>query len=141
MRKLNERLILTPEDQEPLTATLARMSREAGFPITLNELRHKWLRLVRAIERGYDDSIYEYENDLNARELLYRVQTALSPEGGVTLLRLLGPWDDRFRSATRKVGRPVIATEQDDPDAFWRERVPIRPGRELEADLRSEGLL
>ena len=40
---------------------------------TLGALLRGWADLVTRVERGYDDSIYEYTNDLSVRDRLERL--------------------------------------------------------------------
>ena len=87
----------------------------------------RWTRFVAEVEQGYDLTIYDYTNNLAARDNLE------ADSAGV-----LKPLDDRFRSATRDAAR-VLPGAPDDAKWWWR-RVPVRPGEELTVDLEREGL-
>ncbi len=64
-------LDLDPEQREELTRLLGGA--------TLGSLLQEWGRVVTAVERGYDDSIYEYTNDLSVRDRLERVVEGAGP--------------------------------------------------------------
>jgi hypothetical protein len=120
-------LDLTPEEREQLKSLLA-----AGGE-SLNELVRRWTDLVRAVEHGYDDSIYEYTNDLSVRDRLEDLVTAASPTLRAKLERALAPVDERFTAATEEAARPL-----GERSPWWR-RVPKRREGELAEDLRALG--
>jgi hypothetical protein len=70
---------------------------------------------------GYEESVYEYANDVDSRAILDRVASSASPEAREALLRWLRPWDERYETATRRA-------------------VPRRPVGELKSDLQAMGL-
>lgn len=130
---------LTEEDQERLTAVLKETSSNAGFEQSLARLLNNWAVLVNTVEEVYDDSIYEYTNDLSARDLLAEIGAALSETGRAQLERLLNPWDQRFKNATYPTQVPAFF-RTDDNRPWWWHRLPIRMGDELFNDLISEGI-
>jgi hypothetical protein len=67
--------------------------------VTLTRLLDSWSGLVVAVERGYEESIYEYANDVDSRAMLDRVGNDASSEAKEALFRWLGPWDERSRIA------------------------------------------
>ena len=101
---------------------------------TLGSLLQKWGRFVTAVERGYDDSIYEYTNDLSVRDRLERVVAGASPGLRAQLERALAPDDDRFETATEEAARPLGATYT----TWWWRRVPLRRAGELADDLDAQ---
>ena len=68
---MSARLDLTPEEREELARLLGED--------TLGALLRGWSDLVTQVERGYDDSIYEYTNDLFVRTRLDEVAAGASP--------------------------------------------------------------
>jgi hypothetical protein len=46
------------------------MSDTAGRGQTVRQLLRRWASFVRQVETGYDDTIYDYTNDLSVRDLL-----------------------------------------------------------------------
>jgi hypothetical protein len=85
----------------------------------LNALLRDWGAFVAAVERGYDDSIYEYTNDLSVRDRL-----AGSDDPRVAEL------DRRFEAATAEAAAPLAPR-----DGWWWRRVPRRLVGDLADDL------
>ena len=100
---------------------------------TLGALLQEWARFVTAVERGYDDSIYEYTNDLTVRDRLERVIAGASPALRGQLEQALAADDGRFEAATEEAARPLGTTYT----TWWWRRVPIRRTGELAEDLES----
>ena len=65
---MSARLDLTPEEREELARGLAELAARTGREDSLNALLGRWSAFVTTVERGYDDSIYEYTNDLSVRD-------------------------------------------------------------------------
>jgi hypothetical protein len=119
-------LDLDPQQRDELARLLAGDS--------LGALLGDWQRFVTAVERGYDDSIYEYTNDLSVRDVLERVIAGASPGLRAQLEAETAEHDRRFEAATEEAARPLSARE--DPPWWWR-RVPVRRVGELADDLES----
>ena len=115
-------LDLDPEQREELTRLLAGD--------TLGALLNDWNRLVTAVERGYEDSIYEYENDLSVRDRLERLVTGAGPGLRAQLEGALAADDRRFTAATEEAARPLRTRGE-----WWWRRVPVRLVGELADDL------
>jgi hypothetical protein len=114
---------MTVEQREELAGLLGGDS--------LGSLLGDWARFVTAVERGYDDSIYEYTNDLTVRDRLERVVSGASPGLRAQLEAKLAPDDRRFEAATEAAVRPLGATYT----TWWWRRVPRRLVGELADDL------
>jgi hypothetical protein len=114
---------MTAEQREELAGLLGGDS--------LGSLLHEWQRFVTAVERGYDDSIYEYTNDLSVRDRLERVVAGAGPGLRAQLERTLAADDARFEAATEEAPRPLGATYA----TWWWRRVPRRLVGELADDL------
>ena len=98
-----------------------------------------WRSFVTAVERGYDDSIYEYTNDLSVRDRLERVAAGAGPVLRAKLHGALAEDDRRFAPATQEAGRALGEFAQEAP-SWWR-RVPRRRVGELAEDLAALGYL
>ena len=103
-------------------------------------LPHAWMCQVATLERGYDDSLCEYRNDLATRDRLAIVLDASDQALRRTLFERVRVWDDRFQACTRNA-RPPLSGNKDSMRHPWWFRLPRRPGQELLADLISEGLV
>jgi len=106
---------------------------------SLGALLGGWSAFVTAVERGYDDSIYEYTNDLSVRDLLERVAAGAGPGLRAKLETAVAADDRRFEAATEAAARPL--GEGVDPSRWWWRRVPVRRDGELADDLASLGHL
>lgn len=129
-------LDLTAAEREELQALLG--STDAAAPTrSLNELIGGWARLVTAIERGYDDSIYEYTNDLGVRDRLEGLIQAAPSGLRAKIQSAVAPLDARFTTATEQAARPLSAAGSQF-QAWWH-RVPTRRDGELADDLEALG--
>lgn len=130
------RFELSQEEEKLLEPIMTVLSKRAGFNITLARLLKKWEWFVEVVEQGYDDSIYEYTNDLSVRDLLESVSVACPPPLRDRLTDTLDAWDDRFRKATVALQKPLMQREGNEQPGWWWVRVPVRLGAELEKDLK-----
>lgn len=108
---------------------------------TFEKLSGDWVRMVEQIEAGYDDSIYEYTNDLAARDILRRVLAAASASLAEKLRGAIADTDQRFMAATTEAKKPLGKISDKEKDAFWWFRAPKKLSAELKADLKSEGMI
>ena len=129
---------MNSEERARLGELLARMSKSAHHQIDLEGLIADWRRFVTELQTGYGASIYDYTNDVSVRDLLGELIASLSPTGADELEREIAAADDAYRAATRPSDRPLLPLAPD-VHSWWWFRIPLRPGRELEADLVSEG--
>lgn len=136
---MSARLDLSPDEQQELARLLAAFAEPSGRDDSLNAMLGRWGGLVTRIERGYDDSIYEYTNDLSVRDRLERVVQGAGPGLRVKLEGGLAEADRRFAAATEDSARPLGELGAASP-AWWR-RVPRRRVGELAEDLESLGYL
>lgn len=133
--RMNIHLDLTSEESEQLESLLAE-HRGACAP-SLAALCGQWMAFVGAVERGYDDSIYEYTNDLSIRDLLQDLRLASPWSLQAKLDGALAPIDARFASATEPASRP-LSTARGELASWWN-RVPKRRIGEFADDLESLG--
>jgi len=88
-----------------------------------------WGGLVERIERGYDDSLAEYRNDLAVRDLLAEHIGGISDgELRARLEQEITEIDRRYRGATRIVERSIDGRSD---RSWWWLRVPIELRGEL----------
>lgn len=130
------RFELSQEEEKSLEPIMTALSDRAGHRITLAYLLDRWFWFVGAVEQGYDDSIYEYTNDLSVRDLLESVIDACPAPLGNRLMDRLGEWDGRFLKATAPWPKPLLTQEGSEEPSWWWVRVPVRLGTELEKDLK-----
>jgi hypothetical protein len=130
---------LTADERSELEELLERLDRDSGRPASLNDLLSRWQAFVAEVERGYDDSIYEYTNDLSVRDRLDALVKEASPSLKAKLETAVAPTDQRFMDATDEAGRPL--SEAGGELAQWWHRVPRRRLGELAADLKALGYL
>lgn len=110
---------------------------------TVSDMVNAWAALVSVIERGYDDDIHEYTNDLYSRNWLHEAWLLLDEH----LVQLWTPrikaLDDRYKAATvdddgqaldRFHGLPG-------PDLWWWRRHPRILTGDLGRSLRSAGAI
>lgn len=125
------------QDYEELRELVGSMSARAHHRMTFDALVSKWEQLVAAVERGYDDSIHEYTNDLSVRNLLEKIIAAGSPSLAASVSAIIHPADLRFLRSTRPAAKPFPG----DSSAFWWKRVPERLVGELRQDLLADGII
>jgi len=101
---------------------------------SLGALLRRWSSFVTQVERGYDDSIYEYTNDLSVRDRLERLVARAGPGLRAKLEAALAADDRRFETATEEAARPLGEFGDASPPWWWR-RVPVRRVGELAEDL------
>jgi hypothetical protein len=121
-----------------------RQAGEVAQHVTLPRLLDSWRGLVEQVEHGYEDSVYEYANDVDSRKILDRVAAGARPEAREALLGWLRPWDERYDQATVRAAAPFHGrAERDSPYAAspWHRRIPRRLVGILRSDLEDMGLV
>jgi len=130
---MSARLDLTPEEREQLARLLAELATRTGREDSLGAMLGRWRDFVTAVERGYDDSIYEYTNDLSARDHLEAVAAGADPALRAKVQGAIAEDDRRFEAATQEADQPLGKFTGEAP-TWWR-RVPRRRVGELAEDL------
>jgi hypothetical protein len=128
---MSARLDLSAQEQGELASLL-------GGDI-LGAMLHRWSHFVTRVERGYDDSIYQYTDDLSVRDRLEGVVAGAGPGLRAKLEDRLAADDRRYEAATEQSARP-LGEFGEAPPRWWR-RVPRRRAGELAEDLESLGYL
>jgi hypothetical protein len=136
---MSARLDLTEEEREELGRLLAELVARTGREDSLDGMLGRWSSFVTDVERGYDDSIYEYTNDLSVRDRLESVVAGAGPGLRAKLDAALADDDRRFAASTQEAARPLGEFEHESP-SWWR-RVPLRRVGELAEDLEALGYL
>ncbi|AUY51065.1 hypothetical protein [Streptomyces sp. CB01881] len=126
-------------DEAEVGELLHRRGWRAAF--TVAEQVDAWAWLVETVERGYDDDVDEYTNDLYCRNWLHQAWLLL-PDHVVQLWTpQIRAWDDRFRAAT--IADDGLALEpfhaMPHPDMWWWRRHPRVLAGSLGRSLRSAG--
>ena len=127
-------LALTSEESHALKSILASLSERAHRAMTLNDLFQKWTLFAQKVQRGYDDSIYEYSNDLSVRDLLEEIMTKGPPSLREKLASQIQTSDAQFLEATKPVQKSPFSTRQRTPP-WWEGRIPKKITGELKEDL------
>ena len=136
---MSARLDLTPEERAELARLLAEPAARRGREDSLDAMLGRWSAFVTTVERGYEDSIYEYTNDLSVRDRLERVVAGAGPSLAAKLHGALAEDDRRFEAATQETDR-ALGEFADEAPSWWR-RVPRRRVGELAEDLDALGYL
>ena len=136
---MSARLDLTPAEREELGRVLAELAARTGREDSLDAMLGRWSAFVTTVERGYEDSIYEYTNDLSVRDRLEEVAAGAGPALRAKLQGALATDDRRFEAATQAADRPLGEFAERAP-SWWR-RVPRRRAGELAEDLDALGYL
>ena len=120
---------MTAEDY----ASIDRASRELrarGWrkAFTLNEMYEAWAALVAEVERGYDQMVDEYTNDLACRDWLLQAWPMLTDRVRDARAGELEILDARFKAATEDDGGAAIGRFRriDDTDGWWWRRRPTK---------------
>jgi hypothetical protein len=135
---MSARLDLSPDEQQELVRLLAELAERSGREQSLDAMLRRWSDFVTGVARGYDDSIYEYTNDLSVRDRLEHVVQGAGPGLRAKLAGGLADGDGRFEAATEESARPLGEFGEASPPWWWR-RVPRRRTGELAEDLESLG--
>jgi hypothetical protein len=122
---------------EKLEAMRVRAGHGPSARWTVSGMVENWKELVDQVERGYDEMIYEYTNDLSVRGLLEELIDALPP-GSVRswVTQEVEATDARYRAATREVNEPIHGGGS---APWWYWGVPKVLVGELRGDLGDAG--
>jgi len=113
----------------------------AAFTVT--ERVNAWAGLVSLVERGYDDDIYEYTNDLYCRNWLHEAWLLLDDHVVQLWTPRIKAVDDQFRATTVDDDGQALGQFHKLPPAdlwWWRRHPRILTG-DLGDALRSAGAI
>lgn len=136
---MNNPIELSLDETAEVQAQLDAIAAVVGFTPTLGELLTEWAVFVARLEIGYDDSIYDYLDDLATRDLLQQIMDTASLTLRQKLASALQSWDVRFTQATHTVD-DTQAQIAWNGDSAWDRRVPNVLTGDLASDLRGAGL-
>jgi hypothetical protein len=104
--------------------------------VTIEFLIGRWQNFIEELEKGYEDTIYEYRDELVKRDILARILNASSPSLKTKLSSTLDPLDIRFDNLTVSIQKPLLdGMEQ---DHTWWYKVPKKANDEFMEYLRHE---
>ncbi|MCB9451898.1 MAG: hypothetical protein H6672_10690 [Anaerolineaceae bacterium] len=132
-------LQLSSDESQIVSTVLEVLMQKRKYKISLDQLLGRWSNFVAHVEAGYNDSIYEYINDLSTRDILDELIEEVPQPIKDKLDTYLQPLDERFTNATITTER-ILLKEKAANQAHWL-RIPKIRGSELEDDLRSEDLI
>jgi hypothetical protein len=101
----------------------------------------KWKDFVSSIEGGYDDSIYEYTNDLCIRDRLQKMINCFPQPGKNELSILIKDVDDLYINVTLEIKKPILRGWGIIPMGWWWFRIPKKLNEELKNDLINSHLI
>jgi hypothetical protein len=125
------------EERSTLERAVRTASRGKDW-LTLYGLFGDWEALVGAVEMGYPEDIYEYLNDLAARDVLEDVILSVEAALAKKLAAALSPIDERFIATTRPSQASLV--EGAPRDRPWWHRVPIQLKGALLNDMTLWGI-
>lgn len=110
---------------------------------TVAERVSAWAALVSVIERGYDDNIYEYTNDLYCRNWLHEAWLLLDDHIVQLWTTQIQALDDRFKAATCHDDGQALGQfhKLPGPDRWWWRRHPRILTGDLGRSLRPAGAI
>lgn len=131
---------LSREEDLVLEPILVAMSQKARHALTVPLLLEIWDNFVSEVDEGYNNSIYEYTNDLSVRDLLQEIIDNSPSHLRDKMIAFVRISDERFRKASKESYRSLLP-DKEKSQGWWWFRVPIKLGSELKNDLQMEGLI
>ena len=98
------------------------------------DLVEQYSRFVAQLD-GYAFTIYDYDNDVDARNLLDKALATVTSDERDAAEGILSGLDAAFLALTEPMQRRRIQAA-----TKWNERIPIRRGEELASDIASGNL-
>lgn len=128
---------LNAVDYDPIDRAASELRRR-GWQISpsINSAINGWASFVLAVESGYDESVYEYTNDMSIRTWIGEARPFLTAAVVEALDAQLAPWDERFKAATAEARRPPGRGTH-----WWEKRLPRTLVGELAEDAKVLGLV
>jgi hypothetical protein len=106
----------------------------------LDEMLQAYESVVGRVEQGYDETVYEYLNDLACRSWLALAWPLVNENVRQSRAADLRSLDDRFRAATTDDGGRSLGRffKVDDESEWWWRRRPIKVRGDFAADLAED---
>ena len=138
---------MTPVENEAIHAYL--MSRGCSPLVVrhgLSGLLEHWAKIVTGTERGHDQSLDEWLNDMDLRDILAGALAAAEPRERRGAASRLDEADERFHAVTEPSpclwGEEIAKNNSWRPEwQWWYFRRPSVPGPTLREDLLVNGFL
>jgi hypothetical protein len=133
----NNPITLSQADTKLVTDFLAELSEASQHRQSLNRLISRWKNFSASVAKGYNDTIYDYENDLSIRDILDKIMEKLSESGKNEVAMHIEHADKSFVSSTRSIALPSHKIY--DEDKWWQSRVPLYLSDELKQEFIDAG--
>ena len=118
---------------------LNKFSACAKFQITMVSLLNGWQNFVADVEGGYSFGIEDYTNDLTLRDLIEEIARGSADTLREKIISAVKPSDEKFRSITQTIKRPLFKVDSD--ELWWWFRIPVKLGIPLQGDLKVNGFI
>jgi len=131
-------ITLSDEQWDEVQRVLERLSALAGFKLVLSDLIANWVSFVADCERGYQDNMDEYINDLGIRIVLQNLVLNTSPSTAEQISTRLDASDRRFIATTTSLDEPIVQLDHD-PNQIEKMlyfRLPRKMHKELESECQ-----
>ena len=124
---------LSVDDLQTIDSILIALGQEHNWGVgNVNYLLEGWYRFVKKVEEGYSGIVPEYQNDLDGRQILQELIDILPNHLALKLIRIVQPWDMRFREATGQTNER-LCTPSDVELGWWCFRVPNKINKQLDS--------
>ncbi len=140
---MRRHLDLSFAETQSLNQILTELSEQNKHPrpLSLDRLLQRWEYFVSKVERTYNDSIYEYTNELSIRDIIEDMLSRSPDPLRDKVMALVQEDDNRFAEVTRPLQKTICRSAKQREDYWWWLRIPKKLSKELENDLRSEGTI
>ncbi len=116
---------LSLDESRVIDAVVASLSKNDKFPVSLDYLLQGWRDFVIEIDQGYDNTIFDYTNNLSGRDLLERLLHQVPQALHSKLFAIIRPLDSQFIAGTREIQEPLLpALNEMEKLGYWWYRVP-----------------
>jgi hypothetical protein len=106
-----------------------RSQGELGEYASISRCEAKWERFVERVKNGYDNSQYEWRNDLASRSIVQRAIDELPYDLSRRLSARVRASDSEFKAFTTPVKQQYRTGD------WWLDRLPLSLGPQLEKEL------
>jgi hypothetical protein len=139
------RVVLVSQWSQEDYASVQRAGRELHArawrkAFSINEMLQAYESVVGRIEEGYDETVYEYLNDLACRRWLALAWPLVTENVRQSRAADLRSLDDRFRAATTDDGGRSLSRffKVEGASEWWWRRRPVKARGDFAADLAED---